>query len=146
MSTTTATRHYRTPEVERLTGLTYRRADYWCRRGVLGDLTPEARGSGTQRAFSTDAVHALTVCRRIADAATPEMPANPNGVGHQTFPLDTLRLAVRELADRSFPTDGFLAVCGDVVAWCADGAAVLAIVAMGGAWIVTALLDTDRPE
>lgn len=142
MSTRTA---YRATEVERLTGLTYRRTDYWCRRGVLGDLTPEARGSGTQRTFTADAVHALTVCRRIADSAIPEM-ADMNGQTHQTFPLDTLRLAVRELTDRGFPTDGFLAVCGDVVAYCPDADSVLAVIAMGGAWIVTALLPDDRPE
>ena len=43
---------YRGPQVCALAGITYRQLDYWCRVGLLRPERP-ARGSGSQRGFST---------------------------------------------------------------------------------------------
>lgn len=141
-----ATRRLTRAEAMRHSGLTYRRLDYWCRREVLGELTPTARGSGTQRVWTADAVHALTVCRRVADCVTPDVGTDPLVVPSPSFPLDTLRHVVRELIDRRFPVAGYLLTCGDLAVWCPDLTAAAVVIEAGGAWIATALDPSDRPE
>lgn len=129
------------------TGLTYRRLDHWTRRGVLGpDLTPTAKGSGTARLWTRDAVHALAVCRRVADLAA-HPPSAFDAMSGQ-FPLEVLGHVVRCLRDHDWPTAGWLAVTGDAAtyAWSwADLGEVLLDTEQAAA-IVTVLLPSDRPE
>ena len=47
---------YRAPEVCRLAGITYRQLDYWARLGHLEPSIRDARGSGSQRLYSSDDV------------------------------------------------------------------------------------------
>lgn len=47
-------------EVQRLTGITERQLDYWCRVGVICPAVP-ANGSGSRRAFDVREVNAIRV-------------------------------------------------------------------------------------
>lgn len=55
---------FHAPRVCRLTGITYRQLDYWCRTGVIKPAV-ESRGSGTQRMFTEEQVEILKVLARL---------------------------------------------------------------------------------
>lgn len=56
---------YRSIEVCRIAGISYRQLDYWTRCGVL--LPPmAANGSGTQRAYSELELNVACVCAQLA--------------------------------------------------------------------------------
>lgn len=57
---------WRAPAVQRATGLSYRRLDYLDRRGVLTPSIAQARGSGSNRVWSTHDVYVLAVLRELA--------------------------------------------------------------------------------
>lgn len=143
-----ATRRLTRAEAMRHSGLTYRRLDYWCRVGVLGEMTPSARGSGSQRIYTVDAVHALAVCARVADCATPDLP--DHGIDSRmtgTIPLRLLQRVVGALVEHRFPVGGYLLVCGDDARWTPFVEGVADVLGSeGGAWVVTQLRPDDRPE
>lgn len=59
---------YSTPQACRLTGVSFRRADYWARIGVLQPSVMDANGSGTQRHYSALDVRLLRVALQMRDA------------------------------------------------------------------------------
>ncbi len=58
---------FRGPQVCTLVGITYRQLDYWARTGLLRPSIADARGSGTQRLYSTDVLE-LKVIKQLLDA------------------------------------------------------------------------------
>ena len=70
MYTQTVEGTFTTPEVARLTGLTYRQLDYWVRHKVVPHdwVTNPAGGSGSHRRWHPDAIEPLQVVGRIVDA------------------------------------------------------------------------------
>ena len=62
---------YRSSEVVRLTGCTYRQLDYWCRRGIIPGHG-EADGSGSRRTFT--AAHVDLIGRLTREAAHRRRP------------------------------------------------------------------------
>lgn len=138
---------FSSPQACRFAGLTYRRLDYWCRLGVFGARTPIARGSGSQRVWSRDLVHAATVCRRLTDAVTAdaELPGLAYTPGPSSLPVSVLALAVDELAAHGWPVSGYLLACGDTAVHAPDVEGVAAVLDAGGSWIVVALSPDDRP-
>jgi len=65
-----ATLGYRSPQVCKVVGITYRQLDYWDRSGLLGPSLQEASGSGTQRLYTFRDVVTLRVVKRLKDAGT----------------------------------------------------------------------------
>jgi len=61
---------YRSPQVCKVVGITYRQLDYWDRSGLLGPSLQEASGSGTQRLYTFRDVVTLRVVKRLKDAGT----------------------------------------------------------------------------
>lgn len=60
-------RSWRGPQVCAVTGVTYRRLDYWARAGVLVPSVAAAAGSGSTRLYSTADVCAVALLVRLAD-------------------------------------------------------------------------------
>jgi DNA-binding transcriptional MerR regulator len=58
---------FRVPDVQRLTGITYRQLDYWTRTGLVQASVREAGGSGTQRLYSFTDVLELKAIKRMED-------------------------------------------------------------------------------
>jgi DNA-binding transcriptional MerR regulator len=58
---------FRVPEVQRLTGITYRQLDYWTRTGLVQASVREAGGSGTQRLYSFTDVLELKAIKKMED-------------------------------------------------------------------------------
>jgi hypothetical protein len=58
---------YSTHDVARLSGLSFRRLDYWVRRKAIAPSLADAEGSGSRRRWSDDDLARL---RSIADVAT----------------------------------------------------------------------------
>ncbi len=61
---------FRSPQVCKVVGITYRQLDYWDRTGLLGPSLQEASGSGTQRLYTFQDVVTLRVVKRLKDAGT----------------------------------------------------------------------------
>ncbi len=61
---------FRSPQVCKVVGITYRQLDYWDRTGLLGPSMQEASGSGTQRLYSFADIVTLRVVKRLKDAGT----------------------------------------------------------------------------
>jgi len=61
---------YRSPQVCKVVGITYRQLDYWDRSGLLGPSLQEASGSGSQRLYTFRDVVTLRVVKRLKDAGT----------------------------------------------------------------------------
>ena len=61
---------FRSPQVCKVVGLTYRQLDYWDRSGLLGPSLQVAAGSGTQRLYTFQDVVTLRVIKRLKDAGT----------------------------------------------------------------------------
>ena len=61
---------FRSPQVCKVVGITYRQLDYWDRTGLLGPSMQEATGSGTQRLYSFQDIVTLRVIKRLKDAGT----------------------------------------------------------------------------
>ena len=56
---------FRTPELTRIAGITYRQADYWARTGVLlPDMDP-SKGSGTRRLNSFETICLAALMRQL---------------------------------------------------------------------------------
>lgn len=69
--TTMAPTHgFRSPQVCKVVGITYRQLDYWDRTGLLGPSMQEATGSGTQRLYTFQDIVTLRVIKRLKDAGT----------------------------------------------------------------------------
>ena len=74
---------FRSPQVCRMVGVTYRQIDYWARVGVVEPSRP-ARGSGSQRLYSKHDVARLWLVKTLAsirDAATFTDSEIPGTVG-----------------------------------------------------------------
>lgn len=63
-------RWYSTPEVCRLTGVSYRQVDYWSRIGVIVPSVA-ARGSGSHRRWSADQLHEIIIVMRLRALGVP---------------------------------------------------------------------------
>lgn len=61
---------FRSTQVCKVVGITYRQLDYWDRSGLLGPSMQTASGSGTQRLYSFRDVVTLRVIKRLKDAGT----------------------------------------------------------------------------
>jgi DNA-binding transcriptional MerR regulator len=61
---------FRSPQVCKIVGITYRQLDYWDRTGLLGPSLQEATGSGTQRLYTFQDIVTLRVVKRLKDAGT----------------------------------------------------------------------------
>jgi len=61
---------FRSPQVCKVVGITYRQLDYWDRTGLLGPSLQEATGSGTQRLYTFQDIVTLRVVKRLKDAGT----------------------------------------------------------------------------
>lgn len=59
-------RTWRGPQVCSLTGVTYRQLDYWARTELVQPSIAGARGSGTQRLYSTRDVVVVAALRHLA--------------------------------------------------------------------------------
>ena len=83
---------YRSPQVCKLVGITYRQLDYWARKGLLEPSLQAAEGSGTQRLYSFTDVVALRVIKRLLDTGL-SLPRIRKAVGwlrsemHEDHPL-----------------------------------------------------------
>ncbi|RLE12209.1 MAG: transcriptional regulator, partial [Actinobacteria bacterium] len=58
---------YRSPQVCKVVGITYRQLDYWDRSGLLGPSMQVASGSGTQRLYTFQDIVTLRVIKRLKD-------------------------------------------------------------------------------
>ena len=67
---TDMTSGFRSPQVCKGVGITYRQLDYWDRSGLLGPSLQVASGSGTQRLYTFQDVVTLRVIKRLKDAGT----------------------------------------------------------------------------
>ena len=67
---TDMTSGFRSPQVCKVVGITYRQLDYWDRSGLLGPSLQVASGSGTQRLYTFQDVVTLRVIKRLTDAGT----------------------------------------------------------------------------
>ena len=67
---TNAISGFRSPQVCKVVGITYRQLDYWDRSGLLGPSLQVASGSGTQRLYTLQDVVTLRVIKRLKDAGT----------------------------------------------------------------------------
>ena len=67
---TETTSGFRSPQVCKVVGITYRQLDYWDRSGLLGPSLQVASGSGTQRLYTFQDVVTLRVIKRLKDAGT----------------------------------------------------------------------------
>ena len=67
---TDTTLGFRSPQVCKVVGITYRQLDYWDRTGLLGPSLQEASGSGTQRLYTFQDIVTLRVVARLKDAGT----------------------------------------------------------------------------
>lgn len=61
---------YRSPQVCKVVGISYRQLDYWDRSGLLGPSLQEASGSGSQRLYTFQDIVTLRVVKRLKDAGT----------------------------------------------------------------------------
>jgi DNA-binding transcriptional MerR regulator len=61
---------FRSPQVCKVVGITYRQLDYWDRSGLLGPSMQVASGSGTQRLYTFQDIVTLRVIKRLKDAGT----------------------------------------------------------------------------
>lgn len=61
---------YRSPQVCKVVGITYRQLDYWDRSDLLGPSLQVASGSGTQRLYTFRDIVTLRVIKRLKDAGT----------------------------------------------------------------------------
>ena len=59
---------YRGPLVCKIVGITYRQLDYWARTDLVRPSLADARGSGTQRAYSYADLVRLKVVKNLLDA------------------------------------------------------------------------------
>jgi DNA-binding transcriptional MerR regulator len=69
-TSTDITLGFRSPQVCKVVGITYRQLDYWDRTGLLGPSLQEASGSGTQRLYTFQDIVTLRVVKRLKDAGT----------------------------------------------------------------------------
>ncbi len=59
---------FRGPQVCAIVGITYRQLDYWARTELVRPSIADARGSGTQRAYSYSDLVRLKVVKNLLDA------------------------------------------------------------------------------
>ena len=59
---------FRGPQVCTIVGITYRQLDYWARTDLVRPSITDARGSGTQRAYSYADLVRLQVVKNLLDA------------------------------------------------------------------------------
>lgn len=59
---------YRSPQVQQVTGVTYRQLDYWARTGLVSPSIRSASGSGSQRMYAFSDIVVVKVIRRLLDA------------------------------------------------------------------------------
>ena len=135
---------FRGPQVCAIVGITYRQLDYWARTELVRPSIADARGSGTQRAYSYSDLVRLKVVKNLLDAG---------------IKLQTARKAIEylreqlgaDLASAHLVIDGSNAVLvqtGDqIVDLLRNGQGVLNIVALGPVVSDLALeLDGVEPE
>lgn len=126
---TTTTTAYSTTQVEHLAGVTYRQLDYWCRMGALVPELAEARGSGTQRRYSSRDVALAAVCGMLtAHGANLRVLGNVVAVLRDNDDAWLCSLLVTGDGDVT-PTctpDADLADLGLVACWVINPAAALA--------------------
>jgi DNA-binding transcriptional MerR regulator len=58
--------NYPSPVVTKVTGVSYRQLDYWCRTGLVDPIT-EAHGSGTRREFSFENILRVFILNELLD-------------------------------------------------------------------------------
>lgn len=82
---------YRSTQVCRLVGITYRQLDHWARTGLVVPSLRQAHGSGTQRLYSFQDIVELRVIKQMLDA----------GLSHQRVRevVDQLRRSGRRLGE-----------------------------------------------
>jgi predicted RNase H-like HicB family nuclease len=81
-----------------LTGVTYRRLDYWARSGLVGSSIREAAGHGSRRVYSFEDLVALRVVARLLDAGVSLQAVRRAAEylkRHTVRPLSTLALAAK---------------------------------------------------
>ncbi|HEX5586189.1 MAG TPA: MerR family transcriptional regulator [Acidimicrobiia bacterium] len=59
---------FRGPQVCKIVGITYRQLDYWARTDLVRPSIADAKGSGTQRAYSYTDLVRLKVVKSLLDA------------------------------------------------------------------------------
>lgn len=57
---------YSARDLERLSGVSYRQIDYWCRNGLFGDSV-RGTGSGSRRRFPPEDLRACRAIKRVMD-------------------------------------------------------------------------------
>jgi hypothetical protein len=62
-------RSFHTPEAARISGVSIRTVDYWARSGVLEPSIAKARGTGSERLYSSIDVLALCVLGQFPDTS-----------------------------------------------------------------------------
>jgi DNA-binding transcriptional MerR regulator len=68
LAPTPAEMGYRGPQVCKIVGISYRQLDYWARTDLVRPTIADARGSGTQRAYSYRDLVRLKVVKSLLDA------------------------------------------------------------------------------
>lgn len=58
--------NYPSPVATKVTGVSYRQLDYWCRTGLVDPIT-EAHGSGTRREFSFENILRVFILNELLD-------------------------------------------------------------------------------
>lgn len=130
-----------------LTGITYRRLDYWTTGGVLAPIGRVSRygdgdgrnpGSGVEREFTLDHLHALRVLARVCDLFDSEEG------GRRGLTLDRLTRIVEALADARWPTSGYLLV-GEFARYVPDVYDLVVTIEVEDLpWLVVPLRPSDR--
>ena len=59
---------YKSPQVQQVTGVTYRQLDYWARTGLVSPSIRPASGSGSQRMYAFSDIVVVKVIRRLLEA------------------------------------------------------------------------------
>lgn len=92
---------YRSRQVCKLVGITYRRLDYWARTDLIVPSVQQAAGSGSRRIYSFSDVVQLKVIKRLLDLGM-SLPKIRSAVEILRLQLDS----DRPLADVTLLSDG----------------------------------------
>ena len=134
---------FRGPQVCKIVGITYRQLDYWARTDLIRPSIQDARGSGTQRAYSYRDLVELKVIKGLLDAGVSLQSARRA--------IEYLRDHLGEdIATASLVINGSGSVVvrtdGELVDLVRRGQGVLSIVALGGVKEELDAAITDLPS